>query len=132
MRFGCGRAAAHIIYNPQGIYFSHIFAKKEPMEEPKYDRMPRTRRNRRLKRVRKAAERKMNRSEARYRVAKALGSKGAAGKHMKRIDKAAAKAMEKEKKIKEKELKAFAKVLQKIKTKKNKNRKSSSLDSDSS
>ena len=42
----------------------------------------------------------MNRSEARYRVAKALGSKGAAGKHMKRIDKAAAKAMEKEKKIK--------------------------------
>lgn len=38
MRFGYAGAAAHNIYNPHPIYFSHIFAKKKHNETKKADK----------------------------------------------------------------------------------------------
>ena len=106
MRFGCGRAAAHFIYNPQGIYFSHIFAKKELMEQPDRMRMPKTRRNKRLKRVRRKRERQIVRADKKFdrrydrlerksvRVAKR--SEKAGDKYLDKVGKIAGKAMTKE------------------------------------
>lgn len=81
MRFGSAHAARAYIYNPQGIYFSHIFAKNKHMKAVK--------KQKRMDRAKKRLSKKLDRLDRRY-------EKGMdPGKYLDKVDKKGSRALKK-------------------------------------